>query len=178
MDRRDGRLATHNCRSAARIAGGEADIEHRTLAMLWLGVRAACKAAHAQQPDMPDSPDRKAVTASALRVPLVYVPRGVRARRAVTELTPPWGQAFERIVVDSTRSKRVRHRTRGAAPSSGGTAVIKRRDTLALAAATALPLGAPAAPAPVQGGGQPLRVLRYAFPIAESGFDPAQISDA
>ena len=46
------------------------------------------------------------------------------------------------------------------------------------AAATALPLGAPAAPAPVQGGGQPLRVLRYAFPIAESGFDPAQISDA
>ncbi|MBK9363202.1 MAG: hypothetical protein IPM99_19890 [Rubrivivax sp.] len=56
--------------------------------------------------------------------------------------------------------------------------MIKRRDTLALAAATALPLGAPAAPAPVQGGGQPLRVLRYAFPIAESGFDPAQISDA
>ena len=54
--------------------------------------------------------------------------------------------------------------------------MISRRDTLALAASAAatLPAGAWAAQAQ---GKPPLRVLRYAFPIAESGFDPAQISD-
>ena len=63
---------------------------------------------------------------------------------------------------------------------------MKRRDTLALAAAVgaglALPQGAAqavkAAPrvAP-SAGAQGQRVLRYAFQIAETGFDPAQISD-
>jgi ABC-type transport system substrate-binding protein len=64
--------------------------------------------------------------------------------------------------------------------------MINRRDTLALgAAAVALPSGAVAAP--TQGAAplralpdaqtQALRVLRYAFPIAETGFDPAQITD-
>ena len=54
--------------------------------------------------------------------------------------------------------------------------MIRRRDTLALAAsaAAALPASARASQAH---GKPPLRVLRYAFPIAESGFDPAQISD-
>jgi ABC-type transport system substrate-binding protein len=52
---------------------------------------------------------------------------------------------------------------------------INRRDTLALgAAAVALPSSTQAA----QAQGKPLlRTLRYAFPVAESGFDPAQISD-
>jgi ABC-type transport system substrate-binding protein len=58
---------------------------------------------------------------------------------------------------------------------------MKRRQTLALAAAlaagpslaTATREPRPAAPAGATGQ----RVLRYAFPIAESGFDPAQISD-
>ena len=52
--------------------------------------------------------------------------------------------------------------------------MIKRRDTLALAlaAGAALPLGPSRAT-----GSEPLRVLRFAFPIAETGFDPAQISD-
>jgi ABC-type transport system substrate-binding protein len=45
---------------------------------------------------------------------------------------------------------------------------------LALAASLALASGSAAAQtAPTQ----PLKVLRYAFPIAETGFDPAQISD-
>jgi ABC-type transport system substrate-binding protein len=51
--------------------------------------------------------------------------------------------------------------------------VIKRRTTLALAASAALPL-------PAGVGAQaaaPSRVLRFAFPIAETGFDPPQISD-
>jgi len=52
--------------------------------------------------------------------------------------------------------------------------MISRRDTLALGAAAALPTGAAAAQTQ---GKPPLRVLRYAFPVAESGFDPAQISD-
>ena len=52
--------------------------------------------------------------------------------------------------------------------------MINRRDTLALGAAAALPGGAKAAQAQ---GKPPLRTLRYAFPVAESGFDPAQISD-
>jgi ABC-type transport system substrate-binding protein len=43
---------------------------------------------------------------------------------------------------------------------------------LALATSLALACGSAAAQTP-----QPLKVLRYAFPIAETGFDPAQISD-
>ena len=50
--------------------------------------------------------------------------------------------------------------------------MITRRDTLALGAAAALPLG----DAQAQGTHAP-RILRFAFPIAETGFDPAQISD-
>ena len=48
---------------------------------------------------------------------------------------------------------------------------MKRRDSLALAAALAIPLPAPAAAAAGK------KVLRYAFRIAETGFDPAQIQD-
>ena len=72
--------------------------------------------------------------------------------------------------------------------------MIKRRDTLALAGAAAVGLNTPAAVAadantaqsgaaaarrntPPNAGAQALRVLRYAFPIAETGFDPAQIND-
>jgi ABC-type transport system substrate-binding protein len=44
-----------------------------------------------------------------------------------------------------------------------------------LAALAAAPL-ASAAPASAQNGARP-KVLRYAFPIAETGFDPAQLSD-
>ncbi|WP_326534730.1 ABC transporter substrate-binding protein [Pseudorhodoferax sp.] len=48
---------------------------------------------------------------------------------------------------------------------------MKRRDTLTLAAA---PLLLPTLPSRAAGGE---RVLRYAFPIAETGFDPAAIND-
>ena len=52
---------------------------------------------------------------------------------------------------------------------------MKRRLTLALGAALALPAGWPAAAAADPAPGQ--RVLRYAFQIAETGFDPAAIND-
>ena len=55
--------------------------------------------------------------------------------------------------------------------------LINRRDTLALGAAGLLPAGVTTAQAAQAQGTPPLRVLRYAFPVAESGFDPAQISD-
>jgi ABC-type transport system substrate-binding protein len=59
--------------------------------------------------------------------------------------------------------------------------MMKRRDTLALGAGLAGlavgGVGTAAAQAQNNGTAQGLRVLRYAFPIAESGFDPAQISD-
>ncbi len=56
--------------------------------------------------------------------------------------------------------------------------VMKRRDTLALGATLALPaLSARAAATPLASAAPAARVLRYAFPIAETGFDPAQISD-
>jgi ABC-type transport system substrate-binding protein len=59
---------------------------------------------------------------------------------------------------------------------------LKRRDTLALAGALALPaFGAAAQPAAPASAPSPvassLRVLRVAFPIAETGFDPARIVD-
>jgi ABC-type transport system substrate-binding protein len=55
---------------------------------------------------------------------------------------------------------------------------LKRRHTLALAAAAALPgLAAADGKANGKSSGNGPRVLRYAFPIAESNFDPAQISD-
>ncbi len=66
---------------------------------------------------------------------------------------------------------------------------MKRRETLALGAALALPglaggVGAQGAPAAAAGqrvlpnhAAQPAKVLRYAFQIAETGFDPAQIND-
>ncbi len=50
---------------------------------------------------------------------------------------------------------------------------MKRRDTLALAAATLIMPPLQAAQAAANGQ----RILKYAFPVAESGFDPAQISD-
>jgi ABC-type transport system substrate-binding protein len=55
---------------------------------------------------------------------------------------------------------------------------VKRRQTLALAAALATPAlpRALAAPSADPGTATP-KVLRYAFPVAESSFDPAQISD-
>ncbi|MDO9073761.1 MAG: ABC transporter substrate-binding protein [Rubrivivax sp.] len=57
---------------------------------------------------------------------------------------------------------------------------LKRRDTLALGAAATAAVGAGLALPALQALAQPAtapRVLRYAFPIAETGFDPAQISD-
>ncbi len=54
---------------------------------------------------------------------------------------------------------------------------MKRRQTLALGAATGVALALPALaqPAPRPQGGQ--RVLRYAFVAAETNFDPAQLND-
>ncbi len=51
---------------------------------------------------------------------------------------------------------------------------IQRRQTLALGASLALPAGASAAG---NGEQQGKKVFRYAFPTAETGFDPAQLSD-
>ena len=52
---------------------------------------------------------------------------------------------------------------------------------LALALASSAQAGAGAAPtaaaAPGAHAGAPLKTLRYAFPVAETSFDPAQISD-
>ena len=50
---------------------------------------------------------------------------------------------------------------------------MRRRDTLGLGAALALP-GLPLAAA---ANGSARKVLRYAFPIAETAFDPAQVTD-
>ena len=50
---------------------------------------------------------------------------------------------------------------------------MKRRTLLSLAPLCALPLVA----MPARAESAPKKVLRYAFPIAETGFDPAQISD-
>ena len=57
---------------------------------------------------------------------------------------------------------------------------MKRRQTLALGAAATAAVGTGLALPALQALAQPAaapRVLRYAFPIAETGFDPAQISD-
>jgi ABC-type transport system substrate-binding protein len=55
---------------------------------------------------------------------------------------------------------------------------MKRRDTLALGAALALPgLHSAAQAAQAQNTPAGQKVLRYAWPIAETGFDPAQVSD-
>jgi ABC-type transport system substrate-binding protein len=57
---------------------------------------------------------------------------------------------------------------------------MQRRQTLALVAAATAGLGAPHSAARAQtapAASSAKRTLRYAFPIAESGFDPAQISD-
>ena len=51
---------------------------------------------------------------------------------------------------------------------------MRRRQALALGAGLAAPL---ARPGPARAAASGERVLRYAFPVAESGFDPAQISD-
>jgi len=54
---------------------------------------------------------------------------------------------------------------------------MKRRDTLALAAAgVAAPLGLPALASTTSAAGA-ARVLRCSFPVAETGIDPAQVSD-
>ena len=49
---------------------------------------------------------------------------------------------------------------------------MKRRDTLALAAALALPAAGVSAQAPAR-----QKVLRVVFPVAETGFDPVRLSD-
>ena len=51
---------------------------------------------------------------------------------------------------------------------------MRRRQALALGAGLAAPLALPRVARAAAAGP---RVLRYAFPVAESGFDPAQISD-
>jgi ABC-type transport system substrate-binding protein len=54
---------------------------------------------------------------------------------------------------------------------------MKRRDTLRLGAALALPTTLATAQALAQGTKPRKKVLRYAFRVAETGFDPAQIGD-
>ncbi len=54
---------------------------------------------------------------------------------------------------------------------------LRRRDTLALGAGLPLAALAQAAPGPAGPNGTPRKTLRYAFPVAETGFDPAQLSD-
>jgi ABC-type transport system substrate-binding protein len=55
---------------------------------------------------------------------------------------------------------------------------MRRRDTLALGAAAMLPAAALAQPSRDDGGGTGApKVLRVAFPVAETGFDPARIVD-
>jgi ABC-type transport system substrate-binding protein len=51
------------------------------------------------------------------------------------------------------------------------------KSLLLLALATSLALTSTAQTPPPAPAAQPLKVLRYAFPIAETGFDPAQITD-
>jgi ABC-type transport system substrate-binding protein len=64
------------------------------------------------------------------------------------------------------------HRRRPAAPGGGHRAPhMKRRDTLKLGAALALPAGT------VHADAQGRKVLRVVFPVAETGFDPARVSD-
>ncbi len=56
--------------------------------------------------------------------------------------------------------------------------MMRRRQALALGAGLGAGLAAPLAfPGPARAAATSQRVLRYAFPVAESGFDPAQISD-
>src|SRR5512145_2404588 len=55
---------------------------------------------------------------------------------------------------------------------------MRRRDTLALGAAAMLPADALAQPSPATGNAaRAAKVLRVAFPVAETGFDPARIVD-
>jgi len=54
---------------------------------------------------------------------------------------------------------------------------MKRRDTLVLGAAAGAAAGLGTTWPALAQGGPAARVLRYAFPVAETGFDPAQISD-
>ncbi|HSQ73768.1 MAG TPA: bicyclomycin resistance protein, partial [Rubrivivax sp.] len=55
---------------------------------------------------------------------------------------------------------------------------MRRRQALALGAALGAGLAATVAlPGAARAAAAGQRVLRYAFPVAESGFDPAQISD-
>ncbi|MDP3084607.1 MAG: ABC transporter substrate-binding protein [Rubrivivax sp.] len=53
----------------------------------------------------------------------------------------------------------------------------RRATVLAAAAALTLSLALPTQAADAPKAAQPLKVLRYAFPIAETNFDPAQITD-
>jgi ABC-type transport system substrate-binding protein len=60
--------------------------------------------------------------------------------------------------------------------------MLRRRHALGLGVAAAAGVALPPSPAPAaaalaQGAGARPRVLRYAFRVAETGFDPAQISD-
>jgi hypothetical protein len=102
---------------------------------------------------LPDGPERQAVMDEAKKLMVAYMPYKVHVHRIFTDLAHPWVQGYHRNIfvreffkyVDVDPAERLRQGVQAAPLKRPLCTSMKRRDTLALGAALALPPAWPAA---------------------------------
>ncbi len=118
---------------------------------------------------LPDGPEREQLFFEGKRLLSVYVPYKYHVHRILTDLTWPWVIGFRRppywrdwwpyVDIDAEQQAKAIRMTAARACRVALQRLLQSR--------------LPSQPAPRSNA----KVLRYAFPIAETGFDPAQITD-
>ena len=129
---------------------------------------------------IPDGPERAALFAEAIRISIAYMPYKFRVNRIVTDMSYPRLVGYRRPISGrnggtTSTSTRLRQADSGSAGNSprgsfgvgGATRMNPLRPDRRRCSAALLALALPTPPA----------VLRYASAVAETGFDPAQITD-
>ena len=117
-----------------------------------------------RQKTLPDGPERQQAIDAAQRLMVAYMPVKGRVHRIATDLAHPWVVGYHRKHLRARRLALRRHRHRAAAQEP---AMNPLRGLLLALALLALPPAQAAEP----------KVLRYAFGVAETTFDPARTDD-
>ena len=120
---------------------------------------------------MPDGPERLQLFDEAKRLLIAYAPYKWGVHRIHTDIAQPWLHGYRRPPYWTRLVAVRRHRRRSAGEGDlsepAAISADERRQSLPLPRCRCRTIAQPIAQ----------KVFRYAFPAAETGFDPAQISD-